>query len=98
MAEVAPGTECPTCGRKVPHVHDEPPTKRQERFTVLVPPGEEGVLEELLVLWMEKVKANWPEDPGFELGEKGWRYRALHFGMTQIVQNADRLVPSEVGG
>lgn len=92
---VFPGENCPSCGRKVPT--DKPPTQRQQRFAVTVPVGEEGVLDELLIQWTERVQARWPEEVG-ELGSTGWRYRALHFGLVTLATGPDSILPSEVGG
>lgn len=100
-SQVLPGQECPACHRKVPKVHDKPPTKRQTRFSVAEPVGEEGLLDEMLVQWQEAVQARWPEEVG-ELGAAGWRYRALHFGLyaltTASPEVLDQMLPSEVGG
>lgn len=72
---VLPGSVCPTCERKVPHVHDKSPGPKQSRFSVAVPPGEEGVLEEMLVACHERIEPIWPSLGG--LGDRGWRYRDL---------------------
>lgn len=99
--EVPPGEECPTCNRKMPHVHNKEPGPKQARFTVLEPPGEGGTLDELLVQLVERYQEVWPEDLG-RLGDKGWRYRALHFGLYTLVTApasvAQKLLPSEEGG
>ncbi len=96
-----PGDVCPTCTRKVPHVHDKEPGPKQSRFTVLEPPGEAGTLDELMVQLVERYQEVWPEDLG-RLGDKGWRYRALHFGLYTLVTAphsvASKLLPSEEGG
>lgn len=98
--EVVPGAECPACHRKVPVVHDKPPTARQTRLSVAVPVGEEGVLDELLVQWTERVQEVWPEDLG-ELGDKGWRYRALHYALYALAtcppEVLAQLLPAEEG-
>lgn len=94
---VTPGDVCPTCDRKVPHTHDKPPGPKRTRFSVAVPPGEEGILDELLVQLVEKMKGRWPDGGTMELGDQGWRYRAVHYAITMVVMD-DRLLPSEVGG
>lgn len=99
-AHLVPGEECPTCNRKVPHVHQKEPGPKQARFTVLEPGPEAGTLDDLLCQLVEKFQDVWPEDLG-RLGDKGWRYRALHFGLYALVTAphdvAVRLIPSEEG-
>ena len=81
--ELQPGDECPECHRKIPHVHDKEPGPKQNRFTVLEPPGEGGTLDDLLVQLVERYQQVWPEDVG-QLGEKGWRYRSLLFKQNAL--------------
>lgn len=101
MSSISPGCECPTCGRKVPEVHDKPPGQKQTRFTVAEPIGESGLLDELLIQLVEIYKPHWPDDLG-DIGDRGWRYRALSYGLHSLVNAPPdvmaRLLPSETGG
>lgn len=100
MSSISPGCECPTCGRKVPEVHDKPPGQKQTRFTIAEPIGESGVLDEMLIDLVELYKPHWPDD--FDIGDRGWRYRACHLAFYTLLSMPPdmqaRIVPSETGG
>lgn len=102
---LTPGDECPACERKLPlPKSDEPTGAAGTRFCVTVPPGEEGVLDLLLIAVVEKYQAAWPEDAaemragiGLALvGGRRWKYRALHFALSALLQ-VPGLAPVEEG-
>lgn len=103
--ELGPGTDCPTCGRKIPKVRADAPTgARREVMTVAVPKGEEGVLENMLIALVDRHKDIWPRDfahmreqVGLEVvGGRSWKYFALHFAVYAAL-TLD-IQPSEEGG
>lgn len=94
MAHVHDGREvCPTCNRPMPREKEDDgtPKPKRSRFTLLVPEGEEGVLDEMLDQLVTKYRAVWG---GIEISEKGWRYRACHLGLYTALQAP---LPSEEG-
>jgi hypothetical protein len=102
---LTPGEDCPACHRKIPKERsDEQTGPRRERFSVSVPPGEEGVLDELLIALVEKHQEAWPADArsmrqglGLELvGAQGWKYRGLHFALYAAL-TVPELAPVEEG-
>lgn len=104
--KLVPGGECPACHRQVPKVaKDAAHGRTRDRLTVTVPTGEEGVLDEMLLLLVEKYAPAWPEDAraaregvGLALvGERSWKYRALHFAVYAAL-NVPGLEPVEEGG
>lgn len=103
--EVAAGEECPACHRRVPQkAADDSTGPTRDRITITVPSGEEGVLDELMIKLVEKYADAWPEDAraardgvGLRLvGEKSWRYRALHFAVYACLM-VPGLEPTEEG-
>jgi hypothetical protein len=70
---------------------------------VSIPPGEEGVLEDLLIQFVERFKPRWAgqgqDIP--EIGQRHWKYIALSHGLYALVTApedvAARLLPSEIG-
>lgn len=102
---VAPGEECPGCGRTVPkEKSDAAAGPRGERWSITVPPGEEGILEEMLVDLVEKYEEAWPlqaramrDSVGLEVvGGRRWKYYALHFAVYACL-NVPGLAPVEEG-
>jgi hypothetical protein len=92
---------CPTCDRPL-KTHDGPSGPPRKRFTVSIPPGEEGVLEDLLVQFVERFKPLWEmDDPMPGVGDRHWKYVALHYGLYCLVtadgDTAQRLMPAEIG-
>lgn len=88
--ELKPGTDCPTCGRKVPKVQaDAPHGSRREVMSLAVPKGEEGVLEGMLIQLVDKYREAWPRDyaamrdsVGLEVvGGRSWKYFCLHWAV-----------------
>lgn len=99
-----PGHECPACHRKVPkQASDEAAGRTRDRISVSVPVGEEGVLDDLMIQLVEKYAEEWPEDAAAAregvglvlVGERAWKYRALHFAVYAAL-TLD-IKPSEVG-
>jgi hypothetical protein len=92
---------CSGCNRPLRKVVQASPGRKRSRVIVYEPPGEEGELEDLLAQLVERYKRVWP-DTLSEVGERHWRYKALHFGLHALVTApsdvADRLMPTEVGG
>ena len=93
---------CPTCDRPL-KTHDGPSGPPRKRLTISIPPGEEGVLEDLLIQFVERFKPKWEGDePMPNVGDRHWKYIALHHGLYALVtapdELADRLMPSEIGG
>lgn len=95
-ATLEPGQPCPTCKRKMPTPHEGPPGPKRARFTVAIPPGEEGAIDDLLEQWAERIRQRWPEEVG-ELSDQGWRYRALHYGLYILSITDDRVLPAASG-
>lgn len=99
-----PPTEtCPTCNRPIKPDHEGPTGPPRKRLSISIPPGEEGVLEDLLVQFVERFKPKWGDGGDFpDIGERHWKYMALHHGLYALVtapdEVADRLLPSEIGG
>lgn len=100
--EVNPGDECPACGRTVPKVSSSSQSgPKRQRVSFTVPPGEEGLIEELEILVVEKYGEQWPSDlramrdgVGLEvIGSSSWRYRVHHFSLYATL-NVPGLGPS----
>lgn len=87
MAEV-----CPSCNRPLPKERSDSPSRRK-RFSVAVPEGEEGVLDELLIEIVERYESAVPEFK--EIGTPGWKYPPLAWALYHVV-TLD-LKPSEEG-
>jgi hypothetical protein len=87
---------CINCKRPLPKEKpDGPVGPKRERMVLSVPPGEEGVLEDLLIQLVDKYKAVWPDQLG-EVGDDFWRYKAVHFAAYSALTTD--LVPAEEGG
>jgi len=100
---LAADERCPTCNQKIKHEHEGETGPARKRLTVSIPPGEEGVLEDLLIQFVERFKPRWEGDepmPG--VGERHWKYIGLHHALYSLVTApedvASRLLPSEIGG
>lgn len=98
---------CPTCNRPIPaekETHEGPTGPPRKRMNIAIPPGEEGVLEDLLIQFVERFKPRWAgqEDDMPEIGQRHWKYIALHHGLYSLVtapdEVADLLLPAEIGG
>jgi len=89
--------KCESCGRVLPKAkpEDDPGPKRKI-FSVSVPRGEEGILEELCEQVVEKYKAGAGEHL-LPVGEKMWKYYAVHYALYQAAVAPGPLV-SEEGG
>lgn len=103
--EVAPGEDCPGCGRTVPKLKsDEVAGPQGERWTISVPPGEEGNLELMLIDLVNKYKDAWPlqyramrDSVGLEVvGGRRWKYYGLHFAVYAALTL--NIQPNEEGG
>lgn len=104
--EVGPGLECPACHRTVPKekADSAPATGKRQRVTFTVPPGEEGLIEELEILVVEKHGQAWPSDlramrdgVGLDvIGSSNWRFRVHHFALYATL-NVPELAPVEEG-
>lgn len=104
--ELVPGTDCPSCGRRIPEAKsdDAPATAKRERVSFSVPKGEEGVIEELEILVVEKYQDQWPEDRaamrdgvGLKVvGSSGWRWRVHHFSLYATLM-VPELAPVDEG-
>lgn len=101
--EVGPGLECPACHRTVPKEKADAPTSpARQRVTFTVPPGEEGLIEQLEILVVEKYGEQWPSDlramrdgVGLDvIGSSNWRYRVHHFALYATL-NVPGLEPTE---
>lgn len=95
---------CETCHRPIPVAKSDDPTgPARERISITVPRGEEGVLDEMLILLVERYADAFPEDArearegaGLALvGSRAWRYRAIHFAVFAALDVG--LVPTEEG-
>lgn len=102
---MVPGGVCPACSRLVPREPADAATRHaREIMSVSTPRGEEGVLDGMLMQLVEKYADAWPEDAraaranvGLALvGERSWRYRALHFAVYAAL-NVPGLEPTEEG-
>ena len=86
---------CPTCNRPIPEEKSDDPTRpKKPRFTLLIPPGEEGLLDHLLEDIVLKYQEVWPDLLG-PTSEQGWRYKATAFAFQAVIDA--NIVPSEVG-
>jgi hypothetical protein len=99
---VADVERCPACNQKIKHEHEGETGPPRQRLTVSIPPGEEGVLEDLLIQFVERFKPRWEGgDPMPGVGERHWKYISLHHALYALVTAsddvADRLLPSEIG-
>jgi len=102
--------ECPSCGQKIKETAttDESTRPKRAKLVISVPLGEEGVLDDLLIQFVERFKPMWDaplEGSGSELpqvGDRHWKYMALHHGLYALLtadeDTAARLLPSEIGG
>ena len=94
---------CPTCNRPL-KTHEGPTGQPRKRLSIAIPPGEEGVLDDLLIQFVERFKPRWAgaDEPMPEIGERHWKYIALHHGLYTLVtaseEVAAQLLPSEIGG
>lgn len=101
---MADAEKCPTCKRPLPKERSDAPVKRRVRITLTPPPGEEGVLEDLLIQLVEKYEEAFPEDAaamheGVGIGGIGspfWMWRAIHFSAYSAL--TQDIMPKEVGG
>jgi len=101
---VADVEKCPTCKRPLPKERSDAPIKRRSRLTLTPPPGEEGILEDLLIQLVEKYEEAWPEDAAamregiglVDVGQPFWMYRAMHFAAYAAL--TQDIVPVEAGG
>jgi hypothetical protein len=83
---------------------DDATGRTRDRITVTVPTGEEGTLDEMLIQLVDKYADAWPEDAksmregvGLALvGERSWKYRALHFAVYAAL-TVPGLEPVETG-
>lgn len=90
-----PREKCDSCGRPLPNEESDAPTgPKKQRVNLVVPIGEEGVLEDLLEQLVEKYQSVWPDDLG-PVGAAGWKYRAVSFAAYAAL--TANLEPSEVG-
>jgi hypothetical protein len=86
---------CVNCHRPVPKVQPDAPTgPKRERLALTVPPGEEGVLEEMLIGLVDRYKEHWPDELG-PVGADFWRYKAVCFAAYMVLTH--NLVPAEEG-
>jgi len=77
----------------VPVPHEGPTGAKRDRISVVVPLGEEGVLDDLMIQVVERFQEQWPEDvraarEGVGLapvGERAWKYRVLHFSLYAVL-------------
>jgi hypothetical protein len=101
---LAADERCPTCNQKIKHEHEGPTGPKRSRFTVAEPPGEEGVLEDLLIQFVERLKPTWDGDGygAISVGDRTWKYRGSHAGFyamaTAPQDSFDRLFAMETGG
>lgn len=102
---IAPGVECPGCGRDVPkEKSDAVAGPRGEQISIGVPPGEEGVLESLMIAVVDKYQEEWPLDHramrnglGLEVvGGRRWKYYVAHYSLYATL-NVPGLSPTELG-
>lgn len=96
------GDVCPTCKRPVKPEHEGPAGPPRKRFSVSVPPGEDGVLDDLMIQFVERFQPAWAA--GVEMppiGARHWKYIALHHLLYSVVtaspEVAAGLLPAEVG-
>ena len=98
-----PGVECPGCHRTVPKESSDAATgPRGERMSISIPPGEEGILDSLMIAVVEKYQDAWPLDHramrnglGLEVvGGRRWRYYVTHYCLYAVL-NTPGLEPTE---
>lgn len=77
-----------------------PSRPKRSKVVIYEPHGEEGELDMLLEQLVNMYKEIWPDELS-EVGEKFWRYKALHFALYSLTTAppdvAARLLPSERG-
>lgn len=98
---MAAAERCPTCDRPI-STHEGPSGPPRKRLTISIPPGEEGVLEDLMIQFVEKFRPAWEMDePMPNVGERHWKYISLHYALYSLVtappELSAQLMPSEIG-
>ena len=95
--------QCPSCGQTIKEPHEGPTRKPRKKFVVSIPEGEEGVIDDLMIQFVERFQPKWEgEHEMLPVGARHWKYMALHHllyaAVTAPDEVADRLLPSEIGG
>lgn len=95
---------CPTCNQKIKHEHEGPSRAPRQKFTISIPPGEEGVLDDLFIQFVERLQPVWDGDGhgAISVGSRTWKYRGANAGLYALVTAPqdvfERLFAMEEGG